>query len=32
VDGRWNEKDFLVVKPGQKITEDLTSDGLIKAE
>jgi hypothetical protein len=32
VDGRWDEKDFLVVKPGQKITEDLTSDGLIKAE
>jgi hypothetical protein len=32
VDGRWNEKDFLVVKPGQKITEDLTSEGIIKAE
>jgi hypothetical protein len=31
VDGRWNEKEFLVVKPGQKITEDLTSEGIIGA-
>jgi hypothetical protein len=32
VDGDWNEKDFLIVKPGQKITENLTSEGIIKAE
>lgn len=31
VDGQWNEKEFLVVKPGQKIAEDLTSDGIIGA-
>jgi hypothetical protein len=32
VDGRWDEKDFLIVKPGQKITEDLTNNGLVRAE
>ncbi len=32
VDGCWNEKEFLVVNPGQKIAEDLTNAGLIKAE
>jgi len=32
VDGRWDEKDFLIVRPGQKITEDLTSEGIIRAE
>jgi hypothetical protein len=32
VDGIWNEKEFLVVNPGQKIVEDLTNAGLIKAE
>jgi hypothetical protein len=31
VDGQWNEKEFLVVKPGQKIAEDLTNDGIIRA-
>ena len=31
VDGQWNESEFLVVKPGQKIAEDLTSDGIIGA-
>ena len=31
VDGDWDEREFLVVKPGQKITEDLTNDGIIKA-
>ena len=32
VDGKWNEKEFLIVEPGQKITEDLTSEGIIKAD
>ena len=32
IDGDWDEDEFLVVKPGQKIGEDLTNDGLMKAE
>lgn len=32
VDGRWNEEEFLIVQPGQKITEDLTNEGLIKGQ
>jgi hypothetical protein len=32
VDGRWDESDFLIVKPGQKITEDLTNEGIIKGQ
>jgi len=32
VDGQWNENEFLIVQPGQKITEDLTEEGIIKAE
>lgn len=32
VDGQWNQDEFLIVKPGQKIGEDLTSEGIIKAE
>jgi len=32
VDGVWDEKEFLIVKPGQKIAEDLTEEGIIKAE
>jgi len=32
VDGRWNDKEFLIVQPGQKITEDLTNNGIIKAQ
>ena len=32
VDGQWAESEFLVVRPGQKIGEDLTNDGIIKAE
>lgn len=32
VDGDWDEDKFLIVKPGQKIAEDLTASGLIKAE
>jgi len=31
VDGQWDEKEFLIVKPGQKITEDLTSENIIDA-
>jgi len=32
VDGRWDGVEFLVVKPGQQIKEDLTSAGIVKAE
>jgi hypothetical protein len=32
VDGQWNENEFLIVQPGQKITENLTGDGIIGAE
>ena len=32
VDGDWNEDDFLVVRPGRKIAENVTEDGIIKAE
>ena len=32
LDGRWNDSEFLVVKPGRKINEDLPNDGIIKAE
>ena len=31
VDGQWDEKEFLIVKPGQKIMEDLTSENIIDA-
>jgi hypothetical protein len=31
VDGVWDEREFLIVKPGQKITEDLTSENIIDA-
>jgi hypothetical protein len=32
IDGEWHESEFLIVKPGQKITEDLTNSGIMKAE
>ncbi len=32
LDGDWDERDFLVVEPGQEINEDLTSEGIIKAQ
>jgi hypothetical protein len=32
VDGKWQDSEFLVLKPGERIAEDLTKDGLITAE
>ncbi len=32
IDGEWDSSEFLVVKPGQAINEDLTNEGIIKAE
>jgi hypothetical protein len=32
VDGDWNNDEFIVVRPGQKIVEDITSPGIIKAQ
>jgi hypothetical protein len=32
IDGLWDESEFLIVKPGQKVGEDLTNDGIMKAE
>jgi hypothetical protein len=31
VDGQWDEKEFLIVRPGERIAEDLTSEGIIRA-
>jgi hypothetical protein len=32
VDGHWDEGEFLVVKTGRKIKENLTDKGIVKAE
>jgi hypothetical protein len=32
LDGCWSESEFLIVKPGQRINEDINSEGIIKAE
>jgi hypothetical protein len=32
VNGEWDENEFLVVRPGQKIVPDVNNPGIIKAE
>jgi hypothetical protein len=32
VDGLWSEQEFLIVPPGQRIAEDVTNKGIIKAQ
>jgi len=32
VDGLWNAEEFLIVEPGQRIAEDVTNRGIIKAQ
>jgi hypothetical protein len=31
LDGQWDENEFLIVQPGQRIVEDLTKTGIINA-
>jgi hypothetical protein len=32
LDGVWSDEEFLIVRPGQQIAEDVTSRGIVKAE
>ena len=32
LDGDWDDSDFLIVEPGRKINEDLTNEGIIRAQ
>lgn len=32
IDGKWSKEEFLVIEPGQKIAQNLTCSGIIKAQ
>jgi hypothetical protein len=32
VDGVWSDDEFLIVRPGQRIAEDVTNRGIVKAQ
>jgi hypothetical protein len=32
LNGKWNDSEFLAVRPGEKISEDITNNGILKAE
>ena len=32
VDGQWHGDEFLIVQPGQSIAEDVTNEGIVRAE
>ena len=32
LDGKWDETEFIVARPGEKISEDIANNGILKAE